>query len=250
MVFEKLKTNVKYFPINKRFLPYCGYHQKGKVKETVYYTEPTRLSSLKRLLLKIRLRRISVKMTTIEDAINLKEPYTFEMVPTIGQVEIPKKVITIAEEVDEKTKEKRRFYKDGEKLVPVFNETKKTVIIPGEKNPRFINYYLSSSNSGKSYQIAALCRRYLEMWPNNLIAYASANPIENDKNYDDIRHKIKEVDVINLESTIDFKEPQYHNSLWIFDDCDSGFSVSMEDLDKRLTKEELEKLSVTDKEKL
>jgi hypothetical protein len=100
------------------------------------------------------------------------------MVPTIGQVEIPKKVITIAEEVDEKTKEKRRFYKDGEKLVPVFNETKKTVIIPGEKNPRFINYYLSSSNSGKSYQIAALCRRYLEMWPNNLIAYASANPLK------------------------------------------------------------------------
>jgi hypothetical protein len=33
------------------------------------------------------------------------------MVPTIGQVEIPKKVITIAEEVDEKTKEKRRFTK-------------------------------------------------------------------------------------------------------------------------------------------
>jgi hypothetical protein len=30
MVFEKLKTNVKYFPINKRFLPYCGYNQKGK----------------------------------------------------------------------------------------------------------------------------------------------------------------------------------------------------------------------------
>lgn len=121
--------------------------------------------------------------------------------------------------------------------------------VGGEKNPRFINYYLSSSNSGKSYQIASLCKRYLQQFPDNLIAYASANPLENDKNYDEIRDKIKEVDVLNLESTIDFKDPAYHNSLWIFDDCDSGFSVSMEDLDKRLTPEEVEKLTVTDKVK-
>ena len=121
--------------------------------------------------------------------------------------------------------------------------------IGGEKNPRFINYYLSSSNSGKSYQIAALCKRYLQQYPDNLIAYASANKIENDKNYDDIRDKIKVVDVLGLTSMIDFSLPEHHNSLWIFDDCDSGFNVTMEDLDDRLTPEELEKLTVTDKRK-
>lgn len=121
--------------------------------------------------------------------------------------------------------------------------------IGGEKNPRMINYYLSSSNSGKSYQIANLCKRYLQQFPDNLIAYASANPIENDKNYDSIRDNIKIIDVLNLEAIIDFKMPEYHNSLWIFDDCDSGFSVSMEDLDSRLTDEELEKLTVVEKQK-
>lgn len=116
-------------------------------------------------------------------------------------------------------------------------------------NPRFINYYLSASNSGKSYQIANLCRRYLQMYPKNLIAYASANPIENDVNYEDIRDRIQVVDVLNLESQIDFQDEQYRNSLWIFDDCDSGFSASMEDLDSRLTRKELEELSVTEKQK-
>lgn len=127
-------------------------------------------------------------------------------------------------------------------MLPNITETSGT-------NPRFINFYLSASNSGKSYQIAQLCRRYLQMYPNNLIAYASANPIENDVNYDDIRDKIRVVDVINLESQIDFQEEQYRNSLWIFDDCDSGFATSMEDLDKRLTREELDKLTVVDKQK-
>lgn len=54
---------------------------------------------------------------------------------------------------------------------------------------------------------------------------------------------------MNLESIIDFKDPDYLNSLWIFDDCDSGFSASMEDLDERLTPEELKNLSVTDRQK-
>lgn len=121
--------------------------------------------------------------------------------------------------------------------------------IGDEKNPRFVNYYLSGSNSGKSYQIASLCKRYLQQFPDNMIAYASANPIENDKNYDKIRDKIKVIDVLNLDTIIDFKNPEYHNSLWIFDDCDSGFSVSYEDLDKRLTEQEMENLSVTEKQK-
>lgn len=118
-----------------------------------------------------------------------------------------------------------------------------------EKMPRFINYYLSASNSGKSFQISKLCKRYLQAFPENKIAYASANDITNDKNYDDIREKINIIDVLNLQSTIDFSQEDYHNSLWIFDDCDSGFSVSMTDLDSRLTPEELEKLSVTEKQK-
>lgn len=124
-----------------------------------------------------------------------------------------------------------------------------TITVNSGTNPRFINFYLSASNSGKSYQIAQLCRRYLQLHPDNLIAYASANPIENDVNYTDIRDKIEVVDVLNLESQIDFQDEQYRNSLWIFDDCDSGFSATMEDLDSRLTPEELNNLSVTDKQK-
>lgn len=126
-------------------------------------------------------------------------------------------------------------------MVPTCND--------GEKMPRFINYYLSASNSGKSFQIAKLCKRYLQAFPENKIAYASANDITNDKNYDDIREKINIVDVLNLQSTIDFSQEDYHNTLFVWDDCDSGFSVSMTDLDARLTPEELEKLTVTDKQK-
>lgn len=124
-----------------------------------------------------------------------------------------------------------------------------TITVNSGTQPRFVNYYLSASNSGKSFQIAALCRRYLQMYPKNLIAYASANPIEKDINYDDIRDKIHVVDVLNLESQIDFQDEQYRNSLWIFDDCDSGFSASMDDLDERLTSAELDKLTVTEKQK-
>ena len=127
-----------------------------------------------------------------------------------------------------------------------------TVTAEGTTHPRFINFYLSTSNSGKSYQIANLCKHYKKMFPHDLIAYASANPIANDTNYSsdpELLEHIKEVDVINLESTIDFSNPDYKNSLWIFDDCDSGFSANMQDLDSRLTQEELDKLSVTEKQK-
>ncbi len=121
--------------------------------------------------------------------------------------------------------------------------------VGGPKNPRFINYYVSASNSGKSYQIASLCRRYLQQYPQNLIVYASANSLANDSNFQDLTEKIRELDVLSLESTIDFSDEQYHNSLWVWDDCDSGFSLSLEDLDSRLTEEELENLSVTDRVK-
>ena len=124
-----------------------------------------------------------------------------------------------------------------------------TITNKGKTSPRFINFYLSASNSGKSYQIAQLVRRYLEQFPNNLVAYASANPLANDPNYEDILDKIQEIDVLKLESTIDFADERFRNSLWIFDDCDSGFSCGMEDLDKRLTKDELAKMSVSEKNK-
>lgn len=125
-----------------------------------------------------------------------------------------------------------------------------TITVKGKSQPRFINFYLSASNSGKSYQIAQLCRRYLKQFPDNLIAYASANPLDNDPNYEDIKDKIQEIDVLNLETTIDFSSETYRNSLWIFDDTDSGFTCNMEDLDKRLTKEELDKMSVAEKQKV
>jgi hypothetical protein len=233
-------------PLTVDSFPIALIKKGSKVKETIYFTEPTRGSKIKTTPFRDQVEGYLAEQSAapIEGAHVLTDEYSFEMLPTISQVTIPKSSISIFEEPQEPPV---RYY--GNPPKKILHEDKKSIFVPGEKTPRFINYYLSSSNSGKSYQIAALCRRYLEMWPNNLIAYASANPIANDKNYDDIRDKIREVDVLNLESTIDFTNPDYHNSLWIFDDCDSGFSVSMEDLDSRLTKEELSKLTVTDKQK-
>lgn len=115
--------------------------------------------------------------------------------------------------------------------------------------PRFVNYYIAPSNSGKSFQIAALCRRYLQAFNENSIAYASANDITKDINYEKIRDKVKIVDVINLNSIIKFDEDAYHNTMFIWDDCDSGFSVGFEDLDPTLGPEEAAKLSITEKNK-
>lgn len=201
-------------PLTVDSFPFALLKKAEKVKETLYYTEPTRGSKLKpEPLEKVLKKYLSYTPAAIPGALELHEDYAFEMVPTISQVET------------------------------------KGVVTPGVKTPRFINYYIAPSNSGKSHNIANICRRYLEMWPNNIACYASANNIESDVNFDGIREKIKVVDVLGLESTIDFTDPAYHNSLWIFDDCDSGFSVSMEDLDARLTREELQKMTVTDKQK-
>lgn len=201
-------------PLTVDSFPFALIKKAEKVKETLYYTEPIRGSKIKpEPLEKVLKKYLTDTPAAIPGALELSEDYAFEMVPTIAQVEVNK------------------------------------TVTPGVKTPRFINYFIAPSNSGKSYQIANLCRRYLEMWPNNTVAYASANNIESDVSFEGIREKIKIVDVLGLESTIDFTNPEYHNSLWIFDDCDSGFSVSMEDLDSRLTKEEVGKMTVTDKQK-
>lgn len=114
------------------------------------------------------------------------------------------------------------------------------------KFPRFVNYYLAQSNSGKSYSIAQYCKHYIEAFPKNFIIYASANPITNDKNYDSIRDKIKELDLMKLEQVIDFLE--FKDCLFVFDDCDSMFSTNMTDLDERLTEEAVLELSVKERD--
>ena len=116
-----------------------------------------------------------------------------------------------------------------------------------EKFPRFVNYYLAKSNSGKSYQIADSIRKYLKAFPVNQIYYASANPLSNDKNYSDLIEKINEIDLMQLNSVIDFKELK--DCLVVFDDCDSMFSTSLSDLDERLTEENIKELSITQKNK-
>lgn len=116
-----------------------------------------------------------------------------------------------------------------------------------EKFPRFVNYYLAKSNSGKSYQIADSIRKYLKAFPENQIFYASANPLSNDKNYSDLIDKINEIDLMQLNSVIDFKELK--DCLVVFDDCDSMFSTSLSDLDERLTEENVKELSITQKNK-
>ena len=199
-------------PLTVDSFPFALLKKGEKVKETLYYTEPTRGSKAKPEPLGTALKKY-LGDPSIPGAFELTEDYSFEMLPTIAQVEIKKEVL------------------------------------PGPKTPRFINYFIAPSNSGKSFQISNLCRRYLEMWPNNTVAYASANNIDSDPSFEGIRDRIKIVDVLNLESTIDFTNPEYHNSLWVFDDCDSGFTVSMQDLDSRLTKEEVATLSVTEKQK-
>lgn len=159
----------------------------------------------------------------------------------------PDQATTFEEQVEE-------YLENSSKGIYKFKKDYKLEMVPtittkGKSQPRFINFYLSASNSGKSFQIAQLVRRYLQIFPDNLVAYASANPLDNDPNYADIIDKIRELDVMNLESTLDFSNEEFRNSLWIFDDCDSGFSCNMEDLDKRLTREELEKMTVSEKQK-
>lgn len=116
-----------------------------------------------------------------------------------------------------------------------------------DKFPRFVNYYLAKSNSGKSYNIAQLCAKYLEVFPKNTIVYVSANPLENDTNYTKLGDRILEVDVLKMEASMAHTE--FRDCLIIFDDCDAAFSTNMEDLDERLTPDALKELSPTDREK-
>lgn len=113
--------------------------------------------------------------------------------------------------------------------------------------PRFVNYYLASSNSGKSYSIARYCKRYLEAFPDNHIVYVSANPLDNDTNYIPIRSKMKEVNLMQMDQVVDFTE--FRDVLFVFDDCDAAISTGMEDLDERLTEDVISELSVTDRNK-
>lgn len=122
-----------------------------------------------------------------------------------------------------------------------------TISAGGTSNPRFANMFISASNSGKSYRIAQICKRYLQAFPENTVCIASANPIENDVNYDEIRDHIKEIDVLNLDNKIDFTH--LSDILFVADDCDSGFSANLEHIDKRLTPAEIENLSVSDRQK-
>lgn len=113
--------------------------------------------------------------------------------------------------------------------------------------PRISNLYIANANSGKSYQIAKLVREYIQFFPNNAIYYASNNPLSNDSNYADIKDKMREIDIINLETCLDFTE--FKDCLFIWDDCDTTPSANLEDLDEQLNKENVKTLSVTDKHK-
>ena len=117
-----------------------------------------------------------------------------------------------------------------------------------EKFPRFVNYLLAKSNSGKSYQISNYIKKYLQAFPKNSVYYASANPLENDKNYEGLLEKVKEIDLMSLNSVIDFKEMK--DCLFVFDDCDSAFSTNLMDLDERLTDDNVKQLSVLDRNKV
>lgn len=116
-----------------------------------------------------------------------------------------------------------------------------------EKYPQYVNYYLAQPNSGKSFQIAQQIKRYLEVFPKNTVLYASANPLSNDESYDGIRDKITEIDLMKQDGIIDFNE--FQDTCFIFDDCDSLFSMSMEDLDERLDAETVKELSVLERDK-
>ena len=114
-----------------------------------------------------------------------------------------------------------------------------------EKFPRLMNFYIAPSNSGKSYNMAGLCKQYLNMFPDNKIKYVSANPIDNDKNYKDIINEIVSERPVEWTEPVDFTD--IRDELWIFDDCDAGFSVSMEDIG--LTEEAYDELTITDRSK-
>lgn len=115
-----------------------------------------------------------------------------------------------------------------------------------QKFPRFVNYYLAKSNSGKSFQIATYIRAYLKEHPKNTVYYASANPLRNDDNYKDLvdDDRVQEIDLLSIDTVIDFK--QLRDTLLVFDDCDSALPASLSDLDPDI---DPSRLSVADKVK-
>ena len=101
-------------------------------------------------------------------------------------------------------------------LMPMLNE---------EKNaPRFVNLYCSASNSGKSYQVAQLVKKYLAEYPMNNVIYISANPLENDESYNDIKEQIIEIDPMAIRTPLVHND--FQHCLIVMDDTDSGVSSS------------------------
>lgn len=194
----------------------------------------------------------------LDGSFELKKEYLFQVTPFISQMIIPKKNLKILkDEIPDdpeasKQQKPREYYinKLGKKSYILNKTSDGDIMEVSNSEPRFVNYLLGSSNSGKSYQIAQLIRKYLIMFPNNLVVYASANNLDNDDNFVDIKHKIKELNIMKLESIIDYKKEEFRNSLWIFDDIDSSFSVSYEDLDEGITAKDIENMSVKEKSKL
>lgn len=94
---------------------------------------------------------------------------------------------------------------------------------------------------------------YHNTYPNSLIFYISACDLELDPSYDSSRKYIDQIDVFQLNSAIDFKSMKdIQNSLFIYDDCDSGFST---DIGHRLifpemTDEEYEELPLKNKKQI
>ena len=117
--------------------------------------------------------------------------------------------------------------------------------------PRFIKLIIAPSNSGKSFQIARLCERYNQAFPENNIIYASVNSLDNDVSFKEIKKSIKELDVSRTDSMIDIFDPDVKNSLVIFDDLDSNSgSLTLQSLDEKYDEEFISKLTPVEKNKL
>lgn len=184
---------------------------------------------------------------TIAKIVNIK---TKKVMETIWYTEKSRQLKNVINNFNLDIEEYIQSHKNGwYQLKPKYNYKMTTHNKVTEAFPRFVNYYLASSNSGKSYTIARLCEEYVKNFPNNPIIYASANPITNDINYAKLYedNKIIELDLMATPGILKFEE--FKDVLFIFDDCDSVFSTNMQDVDERLTDAVVKEMSIGDRSK-
>lgn len=131
---------------------------------------------------------------------------------------------------------------------------------------RFIKVVYGPSGSGKTYTLAKLIGRFKQAFPQNDIIYASVNDVKNEPAFTDLvepvldeagkptkdedgkpitKSIIKEIDLAKIDTVIDVFQPEFKDTLLLFDDLDANTGVfSYTDIDPSMTQERFKSLSI------